>query len=209
MSVEVLFVISAVIGIASKAFSKCCSNMIPNNSVSGFSMVLIINSIVACLFFFITGGFAFSVNPVIIWYSVIYAVVAAISIIANIIVYRYTSVSNVTVISNSCGMVATVMIGGLIFSENIGSRTVIRLAVMILAMVFVFLDQRKGARAGRDDKRKNKWIPLVLTVAVITLAGCANTLVLKFFALSDSASEETSFFFFTRCSIRYEPSCSI
>ena len=83
------------------------------------------------------------------------------------------------------------------FSENIGLRTVIRLAVMIIAMGFVFIDQTQGTRSNSDNNKRNKWIPLVLSVVMITVAGCANTLILKFFALSDSATEETSFFFFT------------
>ena len=59
-----LFLISVIVGICSKAFSKLCSNILSQNSVAKYSLVLVINSLVACLFFGAFGGFRIYVNSV-------------------------------------------------------------------------------------------------------------------------------------------------
>ena len=90
--VALLFLISVVVGICSKAFSKLCSNILSQNSVAKYSLVLVINSLVACLFFGAFGRFRIYVNGITLLYSVIYAAIAAISIISGVIVYRYANI---------------------------------------------------------------------------------------------------------------------
>ena len=202
MPIELLFAAIALTSIASKAFSKLCSNHVSQNSVSDFSIVLIINCTVACLFFFFSSGFALSLNQSTFLYSVAYAIIVAISLISNILIYKFTSVSNVSVISSTCGVIATVCVGGLLFHEDVEANTLIRLAIMMLAMGFVFADRRKP----RPDQ-KNAFLPLILLIAVNTFCSCANTVILKAFSMSTSVTDEHSFFFFTNVVLCIGASC--
>ena len=199
MSIPILFLISAVVGLGSKAFSKLCSNTLNQTSVAKFSLVLVINSFVACVFFGISGGLNIAVNGVTFLYSVIYAVIAAVSIISNVIVYRYASISNVNIVSSSCGMVCTAIVGWMLFSEKVDILNVIRLVIMLVAILFVYFDQKKNRTSPKPTVKRKKGnnFSLILTIAVITVCGCANTVVLKAFAISERVTDENSFFFFT------------
>ena len=199
MSIELLFFIIAAMGIASKAFSKLCSNMISQKSLASFSVVLIVNGIAACLFFYISSGFVLSINGATALYSLIYALVAGVSVVSNLIVYKYASISNVTIISNSCGMFCTAILGGIFFSEHVSGKTVLRLFIMLAAMILAFVDQKRNNHSNNAQKssKKRSLLPLILIVIVITACGCANTVVLKAFSNSTKVTDENSFFFFT------------
>jgi drug/metabolite transporter (DMT)-like permease len=191
-----LFLVLVVVGVGSKAFSKLCSNILSQNSVAKYSLVLVVNSLVACLFFGISSGFRISVNGITLLYSAVYAAIAATAILSGVIVYRYASISNVNIVTSSCGMICTAVIGWLFFAEKVQASNLIRLAIMLVAIVFVFLDQRKNETGSPERKRGNA-ISLVLILAVITASVCGNTVVLKSFAMSERVTDENSFFFFT------------
>lgn len=198
MSVPLLFLLTAVVGLGSKAFSKLCSNMLTQNSISKYSLVLMINSLVACFFFGLFSGFKISVNTTTLIYSLIYAVIAATSVIFGFVVYRYTSISNVNIVSSSCTMICTAIIGWVFFFEDVNTLNIIRIIIMLFAIVLVFLDQRKKDIVDNSTiSQKRNIIPLILIIAVITACGCANTVVLKSFAMSEAVTDENSFFFFT------------
>lgn len=199
MSISLLFLILFVVGIGSKAFSKLCSNILTQNSVSKYSLVLVINSVVACLFFGIFGGFKIAVNRDTLLYAVIYAVIAAVSIISSVVVYRYATISNVNIVSSSCGMLCTAVVGWMFFSEKMDILNVARLVIMLVAIVFVFFDQKKkeSAIAPTMERKKGNLFSLIVIIAIITACGCANTVVLKAFAISENVTDENSFFFLT------------
>ena len=199
MSIEILFCITAIAGLCAKAFSKICSNIVSEKSVASFSIVLLVNSIVACIFFYISAEFSIALNGITVLYSLSYAIIAAVSIISNIVVYRYATISGITVISGACSLLCTTVVGGLLFKENIGGKTVLRLLIMIVAMIFAFIEQnnRNKPDADKGAKKKNAFIHLILMVAVIALCGCSNTLILKFFSASENVTDKNSFFFFT------------
>ena len=195
MNIWFLFLITSVVSLMSKAFSKLCSNMVAQSSAAKYSLILIVNSLVACLFFWCSGGFFLSLNAPTIGYSVVYALVAAVSLLSNLLVYRYASISGVNILSSGCGMVCSTVVGWFVFSEQIDERDLIRLTIMLTAVFFVFLDQKRSGC--KEQEQKNKLISLILVIAVMTLCSCANTVVLKLFAESDAVTDENSFFFFT------------
>ena len=199
MSIPFLFLLTAIVGLGSKVFSKLCSNILIQNSVAKYSLVLIINSFVACLFFGIFGGFKISVNSVTLLYSIIYAAIAAVSIVSNVIVYRYASISNANIVSSSCSMVCTAIAGWIFFSEEIDILNVIRLLIMIVAIVFVFFDQKKKESTIKPtvERKKGNVFALAVIISIIAICGCANTVVLKAFAGSKRVTDEKSFFFLT------------
>ncbi|MBE6548943.1 MAG: hypothetical protein E7670_00780 [Ruminococcaceae bacterium] len=199
MSIPLLFLITAVVSLGSKAFLKLCSNILTQNSVAKYSLILIINSFVACLFFGIFGSFKIAVNRATFLYSVIYAVIAAVSIISGVVVYRYASISNVNVVSSSCGMICTAIVGWIFFTEKVDRLNIIRLIIMLVAIVFVFFDQKKKESAIKPtmERKKGDLFSLAIIITIITVCGCANTVVLKAFAMSKKVTDENSFFFLT------------
>lgn len=194
MSVTLLLLISVAIGVGSKVFSKLCSNLMLQNSAAKYFAFLIVNSLVACAFFFASSGFAIFVNLDILLFSLVYAAVVALSIISGFLVYRYVNVSNANVISNTCGMVCTFLLGWILFSEDISFQSVVRLGIMLIAMAVVLVDR---TRKSLPNDKKGDLLPLIVVIALMTLCGCANTVVLKAFSQSSCGNDENSFFFFT------------
>ena len=96
-------------------------------------------------------------------------------------------------------MVCTAVIGFLIFSEKSTIGVFLRIAIMVLAIIFVFADQKKQALKSIDteQKKKNSLLPLILIITVMTASICANTVILKLFAISEKVTNENSFFFLT------------
>lgn len=196
MNIWLLFLITSVVSLMSKAFSKLCSNMVAQSSAAKYSLILIVNSLLACLFFWCSGGFSLSINAPTLGYSVVYALVVAVSLLLNLLVYRYASISGVNILSSGCAMLCSTAVGWLAFSEQIDERDLIRLSIMLAAVFLVFLDQKRRDRKEREEKKSNL-ICLFLMIAVMTLCSCASTVVLKLFTESDAVTDEISFFFLT------------
>ena len=199
MSVPILFLLSFIAMLGGKIFSKLCSNILSQNSVAKYSLALVINSFVACCFFGIFGEFQIVVNKATLLYSIIYAVIVAVAIISGVVVYRYASISNVNIVSSSCGMGCTAVVGWMLFSEKMGILNVVRLLIMLVATAFAFLDQKKKESDMKppEERKKGTILSLTLIIAMMTVCGCANTVVLKAFAMSERVTDENSFFFFT------------
>ena len=192
-----LFALSALVGLGSRAFAKLCSNMVAQSSAAKYSLVLIVNCLVACLFFAISGGFRLRINTATLIYSVIYAMVAAASVVSNLIVYRLTKISNVNVISGACSMVCTVLLGWMLFSEPLSPIKLLRILLMLIAIYLVFVDKKTGEQAAPREAKRKSMILFLSVVAVIVLCGCSSNLVLKSFASSELVTDENSFFFYT------------
>ena len=172
MSIPLLFLLFAVAGLGSKAFSKLCSIILNQNSVAKYSLVLVINSLVACLFFGIVGGFKIAVNSDTLLYSTIYAVIAAVSIVSNVVVYRYVSISNVNIVSSSCGMVCTAVIGWMCFHEKLDILNATRIVIMLVAIVFVFFDQKNNETITKPttERKIGNIFSLAIIIAIISLS---------------------------------------
>ena len=200
MDIIFLFAVFALAGVGANVFSKLCSNTVRDDSLSKYSLVLIINSIVACIFFAFSSGFSISVNGATLIYSTVYAFIVALSIVTNVIVYRYASISNVNVISNASGMVCTALVGVFLFSEPLGLMGVLRISVMLIAIFCIFIEQKKHSLVSVEPDRGDKqghFLLLTTLIALISVASCANTVILKMYALSTQVVNENSFFFFT------------
>ena len=199
MDIVLLFALFALVGIGANVFSKLCSNTVTHDSTARYSLVLIINSIVACFFFLCFSGFRIRLNTQTLIFASVYALVVALSVISNVIVYRYASISNVNVISSACAMICTAALGVLFFSEDFNLTSAARIVIMMLAILFVFADQRAHQKneASAPEQGKRGLLALIALIALISIAGCANTVVLKLFSDSPTVTDENSFFFFT------------
>ena len=199
MDIILLFFIVAVSGLGAKAFSKLCSNILVHSSVAKYSLVLMVNSLVACIVFFSLSGLALSINETTFIYSAIYALVVAAVLISNFVIYRYANISNANILSRASNMVCSVLLGVLFFSETIDLTKLLRIALMLLAILFVFIDQRNAnvTIEKKTGPTRTRNIGFVLVMFAVTVSTCASTAVLKSFAMSEKTTDENSFFFFT------------
>lgn len=200
MDIILSFALTAVAGLGGQAFTKLCSNILTQSSVAKYSLVLMVNSFVASIVFFLISGLRIAINTATLIYSVLYALIVAVILITNFIVYRLVNISNANIMSRASGMVCSVLIGVLLFSESIDFKNLLRILLMLVAILFVFLDKRSantpiGKKAGTEKSRGSLRFALVLLV--MTASGCANTIVLKSFAMSETVTDKNSFFFLT------------
>lgn len=197
VDIAILFLISALFGIASKAFVKICSNIVPNNSAAKYSLVLVVNSIVGCAFFMISGGFALAFTVETLVYSLVFALIVTGSIILGIVSHRYASIMGVNVLSSTLNVACTAVIGWVFLSEKLGASGILRVLVVCEAAVIEFINQYLKGKKKNGDKREGGILPLILVIAAISLIGCMCTVTLKLFSMSQNVTDENSFFFLT------------
>lgn len=195
MQVFLFLLAYALATLGGKVFSKLCSNTVTENGGESYTLFMLINGLVACLFFAISGGFSISLNLTTILYSVAFALLVALSLGVTLVIYRYADVASVGVITGSMSLIGTTLVGVLFFSEEMDLRRAIRIAVLLVAVVFVFLENRKPKE---EEKSQHKGgIILFLLLLLMIATTCLTTVITKLFAISDSVTDENSFFFFT------------
>lgn len=201
MNIAVLFIISSAATLGCKIFSKLCSNSVVGRNRARYPLFLIVNGFVACLFFLIAGGFKLSYNFITLAYSLIYAIVVAVILISTLMVYKFATIAGVNIISSAFNLAGSLVIGYLVFDENIDIRSVLRVIVMLIAVTLVFFDTKNTSKdsqgVAEEAEQKNKTLKLVLALSVMILGGLSNIVITKFFAISLSVTDENSFFFLT------------
>ena len=186
--------------VGSNSFTKMKSQELTNASRAKYSLLMILNGILACFFFWMFGGFTVDINLPTLIYALIYAVIVAGSIILTVLVYSLISVSDVSVIRSGCGLVCTAIVGALLFSEEISLKTVLRIAVTFLSVVFVMLESKRGQQHIKQEKRvkgRSGNILLVIMLLLTVIIECANTVTIKYYTLDTRVADENSFFFLT------------
>jgi drug/metabolite transporter (DMT)-like permease len=183
--------------VGGKVFAKFCSNLVVGGSVASYTLYCIFNGCVACVFFFIMGGFRLSVNLPTLIYSVIFAWIVIFSTV-GLVAYKLADVATVTILTGTCGLIATSALGAILFRETVETVTVIRILIMLVAMVCNVLDQRKPTAVRTEAPRPKRKLPLLICVILaVTLSNAAVTVITKFYALDPHVTDENSFFFFT------------
>ena len=114
-----LFIFLSTLGCQS--FSKLSSINI-ENSKAGYALFLTVNSVVACVFFLISGGFRLYLTFNTALFSLGYAAVVFISIISNLKALQLTEISNVYVSSNASYLIAVSAMGFLVFGSDCGTK---------------------------------------------------------------------------------------
>jgi len=140
-SIVLLFLFSSLVSLGAKIFQKLCSDNVVGDSKSAYLLFLAVNALFACGFFWFFGGFRIHLNLTTLIYSLIYAVVVAMSLIANLLVYKYATITAASIIPTGFSLLGSMLIGYAFFSEEIGWRTVVRIALMIAASVLIFFDR--------------------------------------------------------------------
>ena len=196
-SIVLLFLISSLVSLGAKLFQKLCSDTVVGDSKSAYVLFLAVNGLFACGFFWLFGGLRIHLNLTTLIYSLVYAAVLTMLLIANLLVYQYATIAAVNIIPTGFSLLGSMLIGYAFFGEEIGWRTVVRIAIMIVASVLIFFD-RKPLHPEQDKlEPKKKLFPMIAVFAAVILFGYGNTIVTKSFAISPNVTDANSFFFMT------------
>lgn len=195
MSTFLFLTILFLTSFGGKAFSKLCSDAVVGHSKVRYAVFMVVNGSVACLFFFISGGFSVDVNFPTLLYSAVYALIVVVSLVSNMIALKYVNIVTMTVVTGALGLISTSAVGIWLFNESIDAEKIIRIVIMTAAVVLFALDG-KTAKKERSDALGFS-VTAVAVVAVMLIVNCANTLITKYYAIDSRVCDANSFFFFT------------
>ena len=196
-----LLLLYLIASVATNSFAKLTSCELRQAPRAKYLLYITVNGIIACLFFCLFGGFSISVNAVTLIYALIYAAIVAGSLIATPLAYNLMSVSGVGIIRSGFGLVCTVTVGALLFSEKITPIVILRIVLTLVSVILVMLESKRGEtpREKRENGKKIKarGVLLVLVLILNVIVVCTNTLIIKYFTLDTRTTDENSFFFLT------------
>lgn len=187
-----LLAIYFLLNIGSGVCNKLCSQATAQSGSCGHAVFMLINSVTACLFFWISNGFSLRLNVVTFWYSTVFAVVVLGTLLVGLYIFRYYSIAVVTVISSAGSLISGALIGKFLFDECLMPNDIVRIVLMLVAVILVFL----SVGSGSDKIKKGGSMGLVLIVLRIGF-GSAAMAVQKYFAIDVRVTDENSFFFLT------------
>ncbi len=90
---------------------------------------------IATVFFLLLSGFHISLNPAVIVYSAIYAVIVILIHFSTLLLYKYLEVSQAAVLSNTLIITLTLVTGRMFLGESVDVYDIIRCVLLIAASV--------------------------------------------------------------------------
>lgn len=197
--VPLLLLVYALANLGNISCTKINSGLLSGASRAKYSLYLSIVGVIACIFFWIFGGFNIGVNLPTLAFALAYALIAAASIILRMIAFTLSSVSGVNIIMSGCNLICSLGIGVIAFSEDITPIKLIRVALMLVSIIFTFLETKRGEKSdkGKTSGKRGSGIKLFVVLALIILVCCADTVTLKLFTLNTQVLDDNSFFFWT------------
>ncbi len=196
MDVSLLFLISSLVTLCGRGFSKVSSNIVSGTSRAKYTLYITANGIVACLFFLFSGGFKLAFNGATLLYSVAYAAIVAISLISNTVIYKLASISDVNIIVSSAGLIGSAIIGKIVFGETVDLSRIIKICIMLAAAVLIFYENKRK-RKDTEKKAEGKSFLRIVVISAVVFVALANTLIIKSFSVSENVTDTNSFFFLT------------
>lgn len=197
MNVQLLFLLYALSSLGGILFSKQCSNVVASGNKERYLLFFLVNSGISCLFFFFNGGIGVQGNLLTLTFALLFAAVVLLSLLSTLLGYQLLHVSGVNVITGSCSLITTSLIGCLMFSEPMNWRVALRILIMIAAGVFTFWDGRSEKSPSRSSSKKQSLLLLFAVLLMKVVASTANTLITKAYAQDNTVADENSFFFWT------------
>lgn len=191
---------------AMSKFGEGFSQKIASGAMSGESKVsygfyYVTHSLIACIFFVISGGFSISVNLPTFIYSVMLGGSILINMLVSMLILRCMNILGSGVLSTPIQLSLIAVASNLIFGEEITSSTLMKIIVTSFSAVLIFIDIRiteKKAKGEKESAKRyvdlKKYIPLLLISVTL---GAFQTLLLKSFVISESVTNEHSFYFLT------------
>ena len=161
---------------------------------------IMITGVMSMLFFGVSSGFCIVLNSRTVFYSVVLTVISVISYYTQLFVYKYMGVAEVSFITTGGKLLFTSIAGIIIFSEKISLLSVLRISLMLLAVLFLFLEKSKTEKRNKESKgerSKSAFSLGILICASIIIIGTTSTVVSKYIAIDAQITSSESVFFFT------------
>lgn len=205
MGIPFLFLITSLASFGSRAFTKLCSNMV--DSRARYALCFGVNGLVACIFFFISGGFRIGVNLPTVLYAAVYTLFVIGSLFASLKLLHIASISGVNILSGALGLIFSSAIGFLFFFEKINAPKLIRIVLMIAATSLVFIGESRRNQKKEKVSEKNNLIPLFALIVLLALINSGVTVLTKLFTSSTQVTDENSLFFLTNVILLIGSAC--
>lgn len=194
----ILLLLTFVLAIGSQALSKSNSNSLAASGGFGLAVNSLLTGLCASLIFYVFSGFSIHLNRLTVLYAVAFSFVCTMAVALGMVILRYLHVAVTTVFTASAGLIFSLIIGKFIFGEVITSRSLIRVALMLVVIavnsVPMFL-RRKAGGEGRKSRR-DTLVSVVLLLAVVLTAASA-TILSRSYARNPGVCDKNSYFFIT------------
>lgn len=195
MNEVVLLVALFCVSLGNQSFSKICSNRAASKSKAGYALFLTITGFIACIFFAAVSGFRLTLNVPTAWYSIGYASCVCFSLIYQLKAYQYADISGVTVIKSACSLIATSVMGCLLFNESITAVNILRILLMLTAIILVFADVKKNSAKPTVQKHKNT-VAFGFVIAILIASTSVSVILMKYYTITPNVASNNSLFFF-------------
>ena len=138
-------------------FGESFSQKITSGAMSGQSKVsygfyYITHSLIACIFFIISGGFSISVNLPTFLYSVALGGSILINMLVAILILRCMNVLGSGILSTPLSLSLIAVAGNLMFGEEITTSTLMKIIVTSVSAVLIFIDVRMTEKKTSGEK---------------------------------------------------------
>jgi drug/metabolite transporter (DMT)-like permease len=203
MGVPILIFFYFAVAVVSRLLSKFNSNTVPGGDRTKYAMYFLISALAACVSFVCFSGFSINLNLPTVIYGIIFAVMAFISLLSGLHIYRYATVAVVNIFISCIGMVLTPIIAALFFSEELDLIKIIRICIVIVSSVLIYFDTR--TKNGVDTVKvkgggsilKSGTFMLIFLLAAQIFVNQGTSVITKMFASDTSVTDENSFLFVT------------
>ena len=151
-----------------------------------------VTGVIATAFFLLLSGFRISLNPAVIVYSAIYAVIVILIHFSTLLLYKYLEVSQATVLSNTLIIILTLAAGRIFLRETVDIYDIIRCVLLIAASVIPHKTHEKCAN--NKPSFPVAGLVAVLCLSLLTVGASA---VANCYSKDMRVTDSNSFFFMT------------
>ena len=198
MYTTLLLSLSLLSGVAGNLFSKWKSNRLRSNTPLRYVLYLFLNGVVGALFFFLSGGGAMKTDAMCLLFSALCGFCVAGVLVCGVMLLHLASVVGVHVLQSACSMVASGLLGAMLFHEVVDGWRILRMVLMVLAALLVVLEGG-GVSVKRSEKgsRKGGALLLVLLLILSTCSSVGYSLSMQYYLRTVEGADPDSLFCFT------------
>lgn len=185
---ELILLLSAA---ASLNFASGCVNKINSkmlgNSNSHYSLFIMVNGVISCVYFFAFSGFRLQLNLITAIFSLTYGITVIVSLVFNTKVLGYGGYALISVITTAYTSIVNTGLCFIVFKEEITAQKLIRASIMLIATVVIFLGRKNnmGIKKG-----------FLILMPISLFINTSNFMITKTFTITPGVTDKTSFFFF-------------
>ena len=171
----ILFSLFAAANFFYVVIAKVNSNGFVNNSRSRYALYLTTTAIIGCAFLFVLGGFRISLNIQTLVYALFNTAITISFLIGNALIYKYAKISTVNILTSSAGMISAALVGRIVFNEPVTPKTLIKIAVMLVAVAFVYVNARRTSDEetldiDRTARNKGRIVAFIISLTLVVAA---------------------------------------